>query len=169
MVRPKATLDHRHLPPEDQFPHRPPFDKRGARQLAFSASRPSPAPSSSHRSRHRTRCGTELTLGLRSGNRKSGPTAPVTRGKEHPPARGCPPSSTKMWKVRPPTIDRLVPATSRTNIRNTRFRARVAEGQLSVPPTQLQSKLAAPLRGGFLMRGGVPSLGGADTLDHRIS
>jgi hypothetical protein len=140
----------------------------GDKDDEWSPSQRSPIGRACARSRHRTRCGTELT-GLRSGNRKSGPIAPVTRRKEHPPARGCPPSSTKMWKVRPPTIDRLVPATSRTNIRNTRFRARVAEGQLSVPPTQLQSKLAAPLRGGFLMRGGVPSLGGADTLDHRIS
>src|SRR5215471_20523353 len=58
------------------------------------------------------------------------------------PRRGDAPILYKMRKERPPTFNRLVPATSRTNIRNTRFPTRVAERQLSVLLTQLKSELA---------------------------
>jgi len=63
------------------------------------------------------------------------------------PRRGDAPILYKMRKERPPTFNRLVPATSRTNIRNTRFPTRVAERQLSVLLTQLKSELASSFAG----------------------
>src|SRR5215831_16026243 len=142
MVRLKATLDHRHLPLSANSPSHEPVRCRIDLQAwpAFKTNDghadPSPIGRACCGSRHRTRCGTEWCL----ANRKSEPIAPVTRNrKEHPPARGCP-HSVKTWKVRTPTFDRLVPATSRTNIRNTPFPDRVAEAQLSVPLTQLPSR-----------------------------
>ena len=113
--------------------------------LGWSSPHPSPIGRVCATSQHRTRCGAALTLAYLPATLSR---SRMLREEERSiPRRGDAPILYKMRKERPPTFNRLVPATSCTNIRNTRFPTRVAEGQLSVLLTQLKSELASSFAG----------------------